>query len=70
MGGVSGQHGPAVVPDVIRDGTEIQPLSVRLAGCLPDQLMSVQLAFEDLLERGKAVLGWHLIETEPGPGAS
>jgi len=70
MGGVPGQDGLAVVPDVIRNGTEIQPLDVCFPRCLPDQLVSVQLAFEDLLQHGQAVLRRHGVETEPGPGAS
>ena len=59
-----------MVPDVIRDGTEIQPLSLCPARCLPDQLVPVQLEFEDFLQHGKAVPGRHRVETEAGPGLS
>ncbi len=67
MGGVSGQDGLAVIPALIRNGAEIQPLSVRFARCLPDQLMAVQGAFEDLLQKGKAVFVRHRVETEASP---
>ena len=59
-----------MVPDVIRDGTEIQPLSLCSARCLPDQLVPVQLEFEDFLQHGKAVPDRHRVETEAGPGVS
>jgi hypothetical protein len=67
MGGVSGQNGPAGMPVLIRDGTKVQPLSVGVGSRLADQLMAVQLVFEDLLQAGQAVLARHRVETEIGP---
>jgi hypothetical protein len=67
MGGVSSQHRLAVIPVFVCNGAKIEPLSARFARCLPDQLMPVQLAFEDLLEEGKAVFGWHRAETQASP---
>src|SRR5690242_6737775 len=64
MSGISGQHRPALIPALVGDRTEIQPRSVRTVRELPDELVSVQMAREDLLQHGQAGVWRHGVETQ------
>jgi hypothetical protein len=64
MGGISGQHGLTAVPALVGDRTEVQPRSVRAVRKLPDELMPVQMAREDLLQDGQARLRRQGVETQ------
>jgi hypothetical protein len=64
MGGIAGQHGLTAVPALVGDRTEVQPRSVRAVRKLPDELMPVQMAREDLLQDGQARVWRHGVETQ------
>src|ERR1700730_11277288 len=64
MSGISGQHRPALIPALVGDRTEVQPRSVRTVRKLSDELVSVQMAGEDLLQHGQAGVWHHGVETQ------
>src|ERR1700678_887102 len=67
MGGASRQSDFTVVAAPVGDSGKAQTLHDAAAPELLDQLMTIQLAFEEFLKEGKAVMRRHGGKAEAGP---